>query len=94
MGQQFRPPKIWDGIVPPHNTSEASDPQKTKEAELGMKLVKDIILLLSVYMMAFTSSILTVSPLLPIFFRHADLRFCAAPIIRKIGDSRILRISN
>ncbi|KAF9355227.1 hypothetical protein BGX34_010584 [Mortierella sp. NVP85] len=38
MGQQFRPPKIWDGIVLPHNTSEANDPQKTKEAELGMKL--------------------------------------------------------
>lgn len=40
MGQQFRPPKIWDDIVQPLNTDEASDPQKIKEVELGMKLVK------------------------------------------------------
>ncbi|KAG0367732.1 SGT1 protein-domain-containing protein [Gamsiella multidivaricata] len=38
MGQQFRPPKIWDGIVPPPKDEDANDPQKIKEAELGMKL--------------------------------------------------------
>ncbi|KAF9358414.1 hypothetical protein BGX26_001816 [Mortierella sp. AD094] len=38
MGQQFQPPKIWDGIVPPHNNDDASNPQRVKEAELGMKL--------------------------------------------------------
>lgn len=40
MGQQFRPPKIWDGIIPPPKTDGSSDPQKVKEAELGMKLVR------------------------------------------------------
>ncbi|KAF9581772.1 hypothetical protein BGW38_001091 [Lunasporangiospora selenospora] len=35
MGQQFHPPKIWDGIVP---TQDANNSQKTREAELGMKL--------------------------------------------------------
>lgn len=39
VGQQFRPPKSWDGIVPSLVPEEASDPEKTKEAELGMKLV-------------------------------------------------------
>ncbi|KAF9097497.1 hypothetical protein BGX29_008063 [Mortierella sp. GBA35] len=38
MGQQFQPPKIWDGIVPPPKLEDASDTQKVKEAELGMKL--------------------------------------------------------
>ncbi|KAG0253353.1 hypothetical protein BG011_006410 [Mortierella polycephala] len=38
MGQQFQPPKSWDGIVPPPNSDDADDPQKVKEAELGMKL--------------------------------------------------------
>ncbi|KAF9942256.1 hypothetical protein BGZ65_007130 [Modicella reniformis] len=38
MGQQFRPPKIWDGIVPPPKAEDANDPQKIREAELGMKL--------------------------------------------------------
>ncbi|KAF9896613.1 hypothetical protein BX616_007109, partial [Lobosporangium transversale] len=38
MGQQFHPPKIWDGIVPPISVEDANDPQKLKEAELGMKL--------------------------------------------------------
>ncbi|KAF9110245.1 hypothetical protein BGX27_006612 [Mortierella sp. AM989] len=38
MGQQFRPPKIWDGIIPPHPTDDSNDLQKFKEAELGMKL--------------------------------------------------------
>ncbi|KAG0027214.1 hypothetical protein BGZ82_009105 [Podila clonocystis] len=35
MGQQFQPPKSWDGIVPPQGVD---DPKLTKEAELGMKL--------------------------------------------------------
>ncbi|KAF9339721.1 hypothetical protein BGZ91_004942 [Linnemannia elongata] len=38
MGQQFQPPKIWDGIVPPPKAEDAQDPQKVREAELGMKL--------------------------------------------------------
>ncbi|KAF9275907.1 hypothetical protein BGZ68_010379 [Mortierella alpina] len=38
MGQQFQPPKIWDGIVPPSDPMDAADPEKVKEAELGMKL--------------------------------------------------------
>ncbi|GJJ68141.1 hypothetical protein EMPS_00487 [Entomortierella parvispora] len=38
MGQQFRPPKSWDGIVPSLIPEEANDPEKAKEAELGMKL--------------------------------------------------------
>ncbi|KAF9575770.1 hypothetical protein EC968_001557 [Mortierella alpina] len=38
MGQQFQPPKIWDGIVPPTDSMDANDPEKVKEAELGMKL--------------------------------------------------------
>ncbi|KAF8925887.1 SGT1 protein-domain-containing protein [Dissophora ornata] len=38
LGQRFQPPKIWDGIVPPPRAEDASDPQKVKEAELGMKL--------------------------------------------------------
>ncbi|KAF9147732.1 hypothetical protein BG015_010584 [Linnemannia schmuckeri] len=38
MGQQFQPPKIWDGIVPPSNLEDAQDHQKVREAELGMKL--------------------------------------------------------
>ncbi|KAF9930045.1 hypothetical protein BGZ67_006001 [Mortierella alpina] len=38
MGQQFQPPKIWDGIVPPLDPMDADDPEKVKEAELGMKL--------------------------------------------------------
>ncbi|KAG0022078.1 hypothetical protein BGZ80_001118 [Entomortierella chlamydospora] len=38
MGQQFQPPKIWDGVVPPHGNDDTSDPQRVKEAELGMKL--------------------------------------------------------
>ncbi|KAG0198600.1 hypothetical protein BGX28_007971 [Mortierella sp. GBA30] len=38
MGQQFQSPKIWDGIVPPADSKEASDPERVKEAELGMKL--------------------------------------------------------
>jgi hypothetical protein len=39
MGQQFQPPKIWDGIVPPPKIEDAQDPQKVREAELGLKLV-------------------------------------------------------
>lgn len=39
MGQQFQPPKIWDGIVPPPKVEDAQDPQKVREAELGLKLV-------------------------------------------------------
>ncbi|KAG0087782.1 hypothetical protein BGZ92_006977 [Podila epicladia] len=35
MGQQFQPPKSWDGIVPPPGVD---DPKLIKEAELGMKL--------------------------------------------------------
>ncbi|KAG0346034.1 hypothetical protein BG005_000969 [Podila minutissima] len=35
MGQQFQPPKSWDGIVPPPGID---DPKLIKEAELGMKL--------------------------------------------------------
>ncbi|KAF9195448.1 hypothetical protein BGZ51_000022 [Haplosporangium sp. Z 767] len=38
MGQQFQPPKSWDGIVPSSNSDDADGPQKVKEAELGMKL--------------------------------------------------------
>ncbi|KAF9137650.1 hypothetical protein BGX30_010020 [Mortierella sp. GBA39] len=38
MGQQFQPPKIWDGIVPPPKVEDAQDPQKVREVELGMKL--------------------------------------------------------
>ncbi|KAF9905072.1 hypothetical protein EC991_002025 [Linnemannia zychae] len=38
MGQQFQPPKSWDGIVPPPKLEDAHDPQKVKQAELGMKL--------------------------------------------------------
>ncbi|KAK3840411.1 MAG: SGT1 protein-domain-containing protein [Linnemannia elongata] len=38
MGQQFQPPKIWDGIVPPPKVEDPQDPQKVREAELGMKL--------------------------------------------------------
>ncbi|KAG0041459.1 hypothetical protein BGZ83_001770 [Gryganskiella cystojenkinii] len=38
MGQQFHPPKIWDGIVPSVNVDEANNPQRAKEADLGMKL--------------------------------------------------------
>ena len=41
MGQQFRPPKSWDGIVPSLVPEEANDPGKAKEAELGMKLVSE-----------------------------------------------------
>jgi hypothetical protein len=40
MGQQFQPPKSWDGIVPPCIPQDAQDLQKVKEAELGMKLVR------------------------------------------------------
>ncbi|KAG0378277.1 hypothetical protein BGX24_004297, partial [Mortierella sp. AD032] len=38
MGQQFQPPKTWDGIVPPPKLEDSQDAQKVKEAELGMKL--------------------------------------------------------
>ncbi|KAF8944685.1 hypothetical protein BGZ47_003910 [Haplosporangium gracile] len=38
IGQQFQPPKIWDGIVPPPKLEDAQDHQKVREAELGMKL--------------------------------------------------------
>ncbi|KAG0280695.1 hypothetical protein BGZ95_009162 [Linnemannia exigua] len=38
IGQQFQPPKTWDGIVPPPKLGDAQDSQKVKEAELGMKL--------------------------------------------------------
>ena len=44
MGQQFQPPKIWDGIVPPPKVEDAQDPQKVREAELGMKLVRTLII--------------------------------------------------
>lgn len=43
MGQQFQPPKVWDGIVPPSGPMDAADPEKVKEAELGMKLVSVVI---------------------------------------------------
>ncbi|KAG0304150.1 hypothetical protein BGZ98_005873 [Dissophora globulifera] len=29
MGQQFQPPKVWDGIVPPPNFEDANDPNNT-----------------------------------------------------------------
>ncbi|KAF8978224.1 hypothetical protein BGZ46_006702 [Entomortierella lignicola] len=38
MGQQFRPPKVWDGIVPTPSGDDNSDLRRVKEAELGMKL--------------------------------------------------------
>ncbi|CAO3565501.1 unnamed protein product [Mortierella alpina] len=39
MGQQFQPPKIWDGIVPLSDSVDADNSsEKAKEAELGMKL--------------------------------------------------------
>ncbi|KAI1319022.1 hypothetical protein EDD11_005220 [Mortierella claussenii] len=38
MGQNFQPPKAWDGIVPPPRTEDSENPQRVKEAELGMKM--------------------------------------------------------
>ncbi|KAG0229615.1 hypothetical protein BGW42_001449 [Actinomortierella wolfii] len=38
VSQPFQPPKSWDGIVPPPDPQDARDPQKVREAELGMKL--------------------------------------------------------
>lgn len=88
MGQQFQPPKSWDGVVPPLGVD---DPKLIKEAELGMKLVSMLLELRPL----FSPRTLDRLTILPTFdsHRHAGSKSCAVRIILVTLDTRAERRS-